>query len=134
MFKKQCSRIKLVPAGSKQGEQRAGFTLLEIMIAIAILSGVIITIIGSLNYHLSFVQRDRDITIATLLAKEKLEEIKILGISQVKEGNFIPRVEGFIWKYDTEELDIKGIKKIYLTVSWGKSESISMETYEVDLK
>lgn len=129
MFKKQGSGV-----GGQRSGYVHGFTLLEIMIAIAILSGIIITIIASLNYHLSFVQRDRDITTATLLAKEKLEEIKLLGIPQVKEGDFIPKIEGFSWKYDTEELEIKGIKKIYLTVSWGKSESISMETYEVDLK
>ena len=108
-----------------------GFTLLEIMVAVAVLSGLIITIIISLNYHLSIVDMDKDATIATLLAREKMEEIKIQGIPDRHEGDFAPRFQGFHWRYDTEEVPIKGIQKIYLTVSWAKGEKVSMETYDV---
>lgn len=112
-------------------QSHGGFTLLEIMVAIALLSGLIITIIISLNYHLSIVDMDKDATIATLLAREKLEEIKIHGIPDRREGDFAPRFQGFHWRYDTEEMPIKGIQKIYLTVSWAKGEKIAMETYDV---
>jgi len=112
-------------------KSHGGFTLLEIMVAIALLSGLIITIIISLNYHLSIVDMDKDATIATLLAREKMEEIKIQGIPDRHEGDFAPRFHGFHWRYDTEEVPIKGIQKIYLTVSWAKGEKVSMETYDV---
>ena len=108
-----------------------GFTLLEVMVALALLSGVIITILGSLNYHLGIVERDRDITIATMLAKEKLEEMKTGGILQDKEGDFAPQFEKFRWKYDAEDLPIKGIQKISLSVSWGRNERVIMETYDI---
>ncbi len=51
-----------------------GFTLLEVMIALAIMAGVILTVISSFNYHLSVVNRDRDETIAVILARAKLDD------------------------------------------------------------
>ena len=50
-----------------------GFTLLEIMIALAIMAGVILTVITSFNYHLSVVSRDKEETIAVLLAGQNLK-------------------------------------------------------------
>ncbi|MBI5048567.1 MAG: type II secretion system protein GspI [Deltaproteobacteria bacterium] len=104
--------------------------MLEIMVSLALLSGVIITILGSLNYHLSIIERDRDMTIATMLAREKLEEMKTGGILQDKEGDFAPKFENFRWKYDAEDTQISGLKKVYLSVSWGRDERITLETYE----
>ena len=51
-----------------------GFTLLEIMIALAIMAGVLLTVISSFNYHLSLAARDREETIAALLARAKLDD------------------------------------------------------------
>lgn len=107
-----------------------GFTLLEIMAAMAVLSGVIITVISSLNYHLSFIERDRNETIAVILAKEKLEEIRIMGLSKEREGDFASRFEGFRWRYAEEaQQQAEHIKKIYITVSWGNNEKVEMGTY-----
>ena len=41
-----------------------GFTLLEVLVALAIMSGVILTTIVSFNYHLGIVVRDKDETAA----------------------------------------------------------------------
>ncbi len=56
-----------------------GFTLLEVMVALAIMSGVVLTVISSVNFHLSLVARDREETIALLLARSKLEELQLPG-------------------------------------------------------
>ena len=42
-----------------------GFTLLEILIALAIVGGLLVTVIASLNYHLGIVERHETITVAT---------------------------------------------------------------------
>lgn len=104
-----------------------GFTLLEIMVALAILSGVVITILTSLNYHLKAVDRIKAITTATLLAKEKVEEISLQGIPKVVEGDLSG---GFQWRLSTEDTILPGVKKIYLTVSWGKDGKVLIETYK----
>src|SRR3989304_3984024 len=101
MFKNFKFQISSALGGLKS---HGGFTLLEIMVARALLSGLIITIIISLNYHLSIVDMDKDATIATLLAREKMEEIKIQGIPDRHEGDFAPLFQGqrakrFLWKH-----------------------------------
>ena len=49
-----------------------GFTLLEIMIAVAIIGGLLVSLIYSLNYHLGIAERHEFATVASLLAKDKL--------------------------------------------------------------
>jgi general secretion pathway protein I len=51
-----------------------GFTLLEVMVALAIVGGLLVTLIYSLNYHLGIAGRHEFITTATLLAKNRMTE------------------------------------------------------------
>ncbi|MBF0537998.1 MAG: prepilin-type N-terminal cleavage/methylation domain-containing protein [Nitrospirae bacterium] len=68
--------------------KRDGFTLLEVLIALGILSGVLVTLIYTLNYNLSILQRHEVITVASLLAKEKLSEALRLNI--IEDGGRFP--------------------------------------------
>ncbi len=108
-----------------------GFTLLEVMVALMILSGVIVTIITTVNYHLRAVDNIESITTATLLAREKIEDINLNGLPLDKEGDFSPGFTGFRWSYYAEDLPIAGIKKVYLTVTWGKGDKVTIETYRL---
>lgn len=107
-----------------------GFTLLEVIIALAIISGVIVTILTTLNYHLGATDRIESMTTATMLAREKVEDINLNGLPAEKEGDFAPRFPGFRWQYYTEDLPIPGIKKVYLTVTWGRDNKVLIETYK----
>ena len=49
------------------------------MIALAIVSGVVTTVITSLNFHLSAVERNRDKVVATFLARQIYEETRLFG-------------------------------------------------------
>ncbi len=53
-----------------------GFTLLEIMVSLAIVGGLLVTLIYSLNYHLGIASRHEFITTATLLARGKMAEVE----------------------------------------------------------
>ena len=55
---------------------KKGFTLLEVLIALAIVGGLLVTLIYSLNYHLGLVERQEIITVATLLAKGKMIDLE----------------------------------------------------------
>ncbi len=46
-----------------------GFTLLEVMVSLAIMASVILTVLGAVNYHLGIVAHERDSTALTLLAR-----------------------------------------------------------------
>lgn len=114
-------------------ERAGGFTLLEVMIALAIVSGVVATIITSLNFHLSAVERNRDKVVATFLARQKYEESRLFGPPKDKRGEFGKDFPNFSWEYVREDYLYPGIKRILVTVFWNKSDSIEIETYEEEL-
>ncbi|MBI5194958.1 MAG: prepilin-type N-terminal cleavage/methylation domain-containing protein [Nitrospirae bacterium] len=73
--------------------ERAGFTLLEIMIALAIIGTILLTVIYTVNYH---AQLSYEHTLATrifLFAKEKMAELEMnpkneKGISPDKDFSY----------------------------------------------
>ncbi|MEI8354758.1 MAG: prepilin-type N-terminal cleavage/methylation domain-containing protein [Deltaproteobacteria bacterium] len=110
-----------------------GFTLLEIMIALAIMTGVILTVISAFNYHLSIVARDREETTLLLLARAKLEELELVKKAAspgVEEGTFGPDRPDISWKMETAGTAIALFKKLTLTATWGKARrSLSLVHY-----
>lgn len=105
-----------------------GFTLLEIMVALAIMAGVILTVITSFNYHLSVVGRDREETVAVLLARAKLEEPNFMKLQQ-KNGTFAPDHPEIAWQVQTVETEIPLLQKLVMTVTWGNNQSLSLVQY-----
>lgn len=54
-----------------------GFTLLEVIISLAIAAGVFVAVLEAVNYQLSVVERYQDTGIAMMLGKEKIKELEI---------------------------------------------------------
>jgi general secretion pathway protein I len=95
-----------------------GFTLLEVMLALAIVGGLLITLLHSLNYHLTIADRHETVTIATMLAKSKLIEIEKSPTSA--KGDFPDPYANY--RYTTEVMDsvYPGIIECSVTVVNGK--------------
>lgn len=103
-----------------------GFTLLEVMIALAITAGVLLTVISSVNHHLSRVAQDAEETTAVLLGRAKLEDPEFKKQAE-NEGTFAPHHPDHKWVRETTQTEIPGINRVRLTVSWnddGKSLSL----------
>ena len=99
-----------------------GFTLLEVMVALAIMAGVILTVISSVNYHLSLTARNNEETVALLLARAKLEELELLDkqqLTQGKEGTFQPEWPDYSWKAEISPAPVPVFKTLTVTVTWG---------------
>ncbi len=99
-----------------------GFTLLEVLIAVAILAGAVVTILFSLNYHLDLLQRQAFLTEATEFAKELFEEISegtIPPDGEVPDSNLHYRVL-------LQEGPLTGIYMVVLEVEKG-SDTIIMK-------
>jgi len=94
-----------------------GFTLLEVMISLAIMAGVILTVISSFNYHLSVVSRDREETIAVILARAKLDDPGFTA-SDGGKGTFAPDWPEFAWATEIKPANYPGVNRLVLTVSW----------------
>jgi general secretion pathway protein I len=106
-----------------------GFTLLEVLIALAILTGVIMTVITSFNYHLGIVARDKGETEAMLLARAKIDDPAFLPLPAGK-GTFAPERADIAWEKKVSETEFPGIKRLTLTVSWDSSKrNLSLVRY-----
>ena len=65
---------------------QAGFTLIEVLVSMTILAlGILglITVVNSIMYHQS---KSREVTQATLLIKNKIEEIKRISTNEPSGG------------------------------------------------
>jgi general secretion pathway protein I len=94
-----------------------GFTLLEVMIALAIIAGVMVTVLTSFGYHLDIANRDREETVAMLLARNKLDECRLRG-EKTGKGTFEPSWPGISWDLALEPSQWPGIEKLNLNVAW----------------
>jgi prepilin-type N-terminal cleavage/methylation domain-containing protein len=61
---------------------RAGFTLIEVLIAIVFVSVGIVAVLSSLSVGVSGIDRGRRTTTALFLSEQRMEEIKSFAISQ----------------------------------------------------
>ncbi|MHC1697123.1 MAG: type II secretion system minor pseudopilin GspI [Geobacteraceae bacterium] len=110
-----------------------GFTLLEVMVALAIMAGVVLTVISSVNYHLSLTTRNNEESVALLLARAKLEELELLDqqqLAQGKEGSFEPEWPAYSWKAEIFPSPVPVFKNLTVTVTWGpQRRTLSLEHY-----
>jgi len=104
----------------------AGFTLLEVMVAVAILGIAMTTIHYGQAQALRAQGRTQNVTLATMKAMEKMDEVLTVGrfelpaVGDGEEGVFEPPYEFLHWTLRVEENAIlpEMIKDIHLTVSW----------------
>jgi general secretion pathway protein I len=61
---------------TRRGHGGAGFTLLEVLVAVAILGIALVSLLGLHVKNLALVDRDRRVTEATLLAQARMTEIE----------------------------------------------------------
>ena len=91
-----------------------GFTLLEVMVSLAIMAGVILTVLGSVNYHLGIVANERDTTALTLLARYRMTELEQAPVKG--EGTLAPAHPELTWKAELLPADIPELQKLVVRV------------------
>ncbi len=92
----------------------SGFTLLEVMVALAIMAGVILTLLGSVNYHIGIIANERDSTTMTLLARYRMTELEQAPVKG--GGTFAPSHPELSWKADLLPADLPGLQKLVVKV------------------
>src|SRR5208283_93317 len=95
-----------------------GFTLLEVMISLAIVGGLLISLIYTLNYHLGIAETHSIITISTSLAKVKLHELEITPA--VGSGTFEEPFLDYSYETDVRNSSFLGMSQISVTVRNGR--------------
>ena len=103
-----------------EGKGGQGFTLLEVLIALAIIAIVLITCVRAQNQSIRLHQLSRDMTIATILARQKMGEIEVVGFPELGEddGDFGDAFPGFTWKTTVSMTPFEEARRIDLSVVW----------------
>jgi len=109
-----------------------GFTLLEVMIAVAIIAIALMAVLGSQSQGLSLAGESRFNRTATLLAQEKMAEVeavKTQGDLNSDSGDFGDEFPGYTWQLSVHDVLFEGaerlsdrLKQIDLEVLWGSDE------------
>lgn len=87
----------------KYSSAKVGFTLLEVMIAMAILAMSLTILLSAVNSGVIYSGSERDITIASFLAQSKMTELErkreLLAANSEDSGTFKGEFERFSWRY-----------------------------------
>ena len=116
-----------------------GFTLLEVMIALAVMSIVLVSVYRMHSQSLTMNTAARFYTVAPLLAQNKMAELEALSSEGFPEdsGDFGEQYPGYSWQTSISEVssEVLGevandLKQIDLTVSYNNNQFIhSLRTY-----
>ena len=110
-----------------EGNRNAGFTLLEIMIALAIVAIALVSLLGLANRSIAVQERLQRMTRATLLAQEKMTEIELAAeaktlVFEPAEGVFAEPFSDFRWRLEFIETPLPVVTQVTVTVAWGAEE------------
>ena len=112
----------------KNNYSNKGFTLLEVMIAVALIAVALVTLLGSQSQSVSYANSAKFETMAALLAQSKMSEILIQDADSLSNdsGDFGDEYLGYAWEATVSDVSIEGLdtiseylKQIDLTVTWG---------------
>jgi general secretion pathway protein I len=101
------------------------------MVALAIMAGVILTVLGSVNYHLGILTADRDNTALTILARSRLVELERLpGLPQKSEGSFAPLHPEVLWHAELFATQYPSLQKLVVRVQRsGEKREVALVRY-----
>jgi general secretion pathway protein I len=129
-FKSQVSSLK------SQVSSLKGFTLLEVLVAMAVLAVALVSLLGLYNRSLLLTIHAQRLSTATLLAEEMLTRTHIEGMGDMRAtaGDFADLHPGqyseFRWYRIMRPTALEGLWELRVGVSWGERED---ETCELTL-
>jgi len=115
-----------------------GFTLLEVMVAIAIIAITLVTVFGSQSQSLSLANEAKFSTTAALLAQSKMAEIEVVNPEDLvsDSGDFGETFPNYYWKLTVRDISFVGadevlsyLKQIDLNLFYGEQRQ-----YQYDLR
>jgi general secretion pathway protein I len=101
-----------------------GFTLLEVMVALAVLSLALVVLFSQQATSLSRGMEARITTKAALLAQERMAGLLAEKRSSIgeEEGEVKDSTPPFKWRQQVEEGSMEGMKRITVVVLWKEGE------------
>ncbi len=103
-----------------KGSGPEGFTLLEVLISLLIIAIVLISCLRAQNQSIRLYTLSRDMTVATILARQKMGEIEAMGFPELgeEEGDFEEQFPGFTWKKAVSMTPFEEARRVDLSIVW----------------
>ena len=111
-----------------KGSGQGAFTLLEIMVAMAIVSVAMVALLSLGNRSIGVHDRLQRLTQATLLAQQKMAESELearrVGVAQLADsaGAFTEPFTNYQWRIAIINTPLPSVQMVTVTVSWGDEE------------
>ncbi|MEI6314952.1 MAG: prepilin-type N-terminal cleavage/methylation domain-containing protein [Syntrophus sp. (in: bacteria)] len=96
-----------------------GFTLMEVMIAMAILAITLVTVYQSQSQSISMASNARFLTTASLLAQSKMADIEWMNVKdrRAEGGSFGETFPDYRWRIEVTDTEVAYLKKIEVVVT-----------------
>lgn len=110
-----------------------GFTLIEILITVAIVSTAIIFLLRSFTASLGSARFSQHITLACYLSEQKLLEIErilVKGADYPESGTETLQNKRFNWRREIRDTDKPDLKELKFTVGW--QENLREKEYSME--
>jgi general secretion pathway protein I len=120
------------PSSRTLAARHAGFTLLEVMVALAIVAFAVVGLLGLHGRNIQIIARDQNLTRATLLAREIISQIQFqvmtnglqdLGDSQ---GTF-DGYPGYRWERQVLPTGLDEMREVVIRVIWDEANPSACE-------
>lgn len=100
-------------------KKEKGFTLMEIMVAMAILAIALVSIFQLQSQSISMATDSRFMTTAALLAQSKMADVETRSplLNQREQGDFGADYPDYTWHLVISDAQLQQFKKIELTVT-----------------
>ena len=112
---------------------RRGFTLLEVMIAMAILAISLVAVFRSQSQSVSMAGETRFLTTASLLAQSKMAEVESMKPQDLSNNNgiFGEDFPDYLWRIEINDTAFQYLKKIDVIVT--NSIMVANNAYHLEL-
>ena len=117
MTPRPCDTMTLRLRNFGLGDSRA-FTLLEVMVAVAILAIALVAILKANVQSLDTLVETRERTTASLLAASKMAEVEAAGAADWSEfqGDFGEDYPGYTWQVETGPTEVENLMRVAVIV------------------
>ena len=122
-----------LPLAIRSAFTAGGFTLLEVLVAMAVLAVALVSLLGLYNRSLLLTIRAQHLSTATLLVQEMLTRTQLEGLDalRVTAGDFANLHPGqypeFRWYRAVRPTALEGLWELHVGVSWGEREDETCE-------
>jgi general secretion pathway protein I len=121
------SRFPTPDSRPRRHPRHAGFTLLEVLIALLILSLVLVALIRAAGLQAQALTHHRDSTLAQWVAANVAAELRAQGAPPVgrQQGEMRMGPQRWRWQAETSDTDVERVRRMEITVFAAESESLA---------